>query len=581
MTATTGNTIVGGGGDGGDGDGDDCDPAPTVCVPQNTNVPRLAPVCGNREFSIQLEAQCACDPPSQEREMTWNDDDLPVGVALSKTGKLSGTLAPGRYTFTTPAYLADAANIGHLEQTLEVLDRCLVTFLSEDESPGVPRVAAVRLDTLAIDGWMPTDAGVAVDRYDISSDGNYLAAVVDGGNRLELFGLARAGVPSLEFEHEGVYLAHAFSPDAHWLAVVTMDPATDTQLLHLVKLDGSSWQLVGVPDEISFVADLDWFGGDRILYLSESDYPFVAPFWRTATDDGSSSATEVFDAIFDYREPFYGFLTHDAGFLSSSLIVSGYVDLGSEFNWFEYPFQAASPGLSYRATIDYDVLRVDPMTWWDYDPPYASAEGCEQLRAWSQDDSTLLCSGADGYSVFEIQGADDLRKTELEVGAEVGDSFRAALSVSGNWLAFLPTREGLYVVPRGSYTEPLADEPLLGTLLGGWDFFFAPSERQLVIQQGGRLLIAQLNTEAPVEPQEVEVSMGNVAPCYDVWDPSNPEVWCGAPRVASDTMLSFDERYLAVSDVNDSVRLIPLDTLAPQRLGALSAACVEGCIKFQ
>ena len=75
--------------------------------------------------------------------------------------------------------------------------------------------------------------------------------------------------------------------------------------------------------------------------------------------------------------------------------------------------------------------------------------------------------------------------------------------------------------------------------------------------------------------------MGAVAACYDLWPASVPAAWCGAPKVASDTVLSSDERFLAVRDVNAFVRLIPLDTLTPRTLGALSDSCLEGCIKFQ
>lgn len=583
----TAGTTLGAAGNGEAGDGGttgSCDPPRTQCVPNNTNLAHEHEVCGNREFSIQLKAQCECDEPTQAREMTWLDTELPESLALTKSGKLSGALPPGTYTVVTPAQLTgDPDVIGHLEQTIHVLDRCLVTFLSEAESPGVPRIQAVRLDTLAVDGWMPEDAGVAVERYDISSDGRYLAAVVDGGDTLELFSLTDAGVPNLEFEHEGVLSAHAFSLDARWLAVVTTDPAiVDGELVHLVKLEGATWQLVEVAPLNSFVTGLAWYGDASIAYLGTSAAapPSLAPLVRHVTDAGLSSVSEIFDALIDPADPFYGFLTNDTGFVSSSLFISGYVDLGGDFHNFAEPIQAVSPGLQYRALIESDVLTVNPVVRSDAELPYATAEGCTELRAWSADDGTLLCSTAHAYTVFEVEGNGDLRETQLDVAAAASASWRATLSASGRWLAFLPTAAGLHVVPKSSYAEPLGG-PLLETLIGGWDFFFTPSEQRIIIQQADHLWVAELNEQESVEPLEIDLSMGAVAPCGEVWSASNPALWCGAPAVKGNMVLSSNERYLAVRDFERSVFVIPLDTRKPEPIGALSESCSEGCIQFQ
>src|SRR5690606_35823868 len=241
--------------------------------------------------------------------------------------------------------------------TLEVVDRCLVTFISETDSPGVPRVAAVRTDTLDLEGWMPAESDVSVVDYDISADGRYLAASVDGGATLELFALDQPGVPSADYEHVGDLLAYEFGHDARWLAVVTTNPDdAESQLLHLVRLDGETWEPV---DQRSILytdglyADtLRWFGDDEVLFLGPEgiDSLYLMPTSWTAGTDGLHDELGHWSLRIDVDDYFFGFLTSPTGFLSWSLLLPGYFGAG-HYETYAQAIEAISPSLTYRALL--------------------------------------------------------------------------------------------------------------------------------------------------------------------------------------------------------------------------------------
>ena len=515
--------------------------------------------------------------------MYWEAVTLPEGLTVSPDGELSGRTTPGHHELTVRAYFPPQLEFRNTWQlTLDVSDPCLVTFVSEAESPGVPRVAAVRVDTTALEGWMPEDPGVAVVDYDLSADGRYLAATVDGGGTLELFSLDQPGVPNAEYEHAGTHLAHAFSPDSRWLAVATTDPdADETQLLELVRIDGETWTSA-YRESIRYTDGLAWFGDNEILVVGpdEARLDTLIPISWSVGDEELRDRVEYWAFRIDVYDYLARLLTSPKGFFVQSYVLSAYLDDVSKLptSFFE-PIQAISPGMTYRALIDADTLLVNPLTQIDEEEPYASGEGCEAVRAWSEDENTLLCSSGYRYNVFDLEGEGDLTRAELDVSATVWSSARAALSGQGDWVAFLPTEDGLYVVPRSQFTEQLPETPFLETRLGGWDFFFAANEQRLFVQQGERLLVVPLGAAGPGEPLQLSENMGTAPECERGW--GNSASWCGVARLDGNVVLSTSERFLAFHDVNHRIDLVDLDSMHTVNIGTQSSSCETHCIQFQ
>jgi len=517
--------------------------------------------------------------------MSWEPVSLPEGATLTADGYLSGSLAAGHHELRVRAYFPPEFDLGRVwDLTLDVSDRCLVTFLSEAESPGIPRVAAVRVDTHELEGWMPEEPEIAVADYDISADGKYLAATVDGGATLQLFALGQLGVPNAEYEQVGTHLAHAFSPDSRWLAVVTTDPGDeDSQLLEIVSLDGETWDSV-TRESVHYTDGLDWFGDGEVLLLGPDEGPpsSVIPQSWHVDSEGLDSVVEYDDLRIEAEDPLFAFLTGPKGFVTSNVSIQGYFDEASLVTRvYFYPIESISPRLSYRAVLEGDNVALRPLTWLEEDAAYATGEGCTQVRAWAEDEATLLCSTGSGYNLFDVEGEGELEKTVLDIEAYDWPSTRAALSASGDWLAFLPTEAGLQVVPRARFDEPLPDDPLLETRLGEWDFFFAPNEQRLVVQQGERLLVVPLEADGPGEPHRLSSNMGLVPECNQYWRAETSTRWCGTARVEGSSELSASQRYLAFHDVEDRVYLVDLDTMESVEIGALNSTCEGNCIQFQ
>lgn len=565
----------------------DCDQDTPRCIPRILTPRELTVDCAGREFSITFEAACHCDPAGTPREVRWSMTPELPNLTMSEDGELSGNPRGGVSSFEVSALIDEAYPVAD-EFTLTVVDRCWVLFLAEDGATGKAQVAAAHRASgepaLALPHSGGTDA--TVTRFDISPDGRFLAQVVqvEKESRLDVLELQYADVQPKPLDYSGHYVAHAFSQDSRWLALVAAQAEGAGQMLHLIDLAAGA-----VVDTKSLVyhGHLTWSDTDEILYYgSLTDSAGAAAQEQLVGEAGLMDRVEHTSTRLREGEEFYGFSLGEAGFLGVYDRRLTYVDRRESRGFEHPPATSLSPGLEWVVHSYATGMRVDRLAdHYALQDPFTTASECHIVRAWARNGSKFLCSNEQGVVVYATRDTrGPLPATHLDIpGGYQSIILRAAFSDSGQWLALVPNDEGLLVVDEGSYSNVL-DVPALGRPTGTneWDFFFTPREEHLIVQQGRVLWIAPLSTTTRPGFVKVEgVTLPSVPACTLGWFP-HPDEWCGAPRFRGNFALSGDDRYLAFADVSADVRLIDLSTLQMvPPLGNVSRSCSSNCIQFQ
>lgn len=581
-TGTTGATGATGGTSAGP-----CDPPPTKCTAELVTPRQLHTECSD-DFSITLNARCECDDANAFRDVKWTLLDGSDGLTLSKEGTLSGTLPDGEYTFEASAEIDGYEEI-HDDFTLTVEDRCWVVFARDDDA-GKPYVAAGRLNSEDVTPLPEPPESAALIDFDTSPDGRFVARVTEteAGKALDLVEFDQTEmVPhtlDVPLDVPNSYLAHAFSLDGRWLALVTTDVDDTVQTLVLVSLEAEPEFVAS--KRITYESHLTWSDAG-ILYVGQlaaaSERSVVLE--QTVEDGTLGAETQVATTQSEQGEK-YGDIIPGPSFyvvlFPRSLI---FVDSRSEPIVHRLP-EALSPDLRWLSRDAGTELPGSAIARLASPPdgtPFATASECDLVLAWSGDGSTFVCSGESEtfvYTISETQGA--LAPVQLAVPEQFpSDIPRVALSPHGSWLALVPD-QSLVLVPAAAYAREALVEPALGPPTGtvAWDFFFTPSEERLVGQRGRSLFVFTLTQDSFSEPWEIEdITLPTIPPCTPGWA-SEQDLWCGAPRFRGNLLLSPGERHLAVVSDSGVVHVVDLVEQRVFDLGPVSDTYAKSNLQF-
>lgn len=562
---------------------DPCDPPPSTCNPQLSTARRLETECAD-SFSFTLKAGCACDEPGTDRRVEWKTTEEIEGLALSKDGVLSGSLPDGEYTFSVAAEI-DGTYETQDSFTLLVRDRCWLAFAAEGPD-GAPQVVAGRSNSGEVTA-LPEAPGALLVRFGTSPDGRFVARVsqTQAGDALDLVEFDGTEMFPHLLEVSGSYLAHAFSRDARWLALVTTDADATQQTLDLVDLDGEPKIVATRP--ILFDEHLTWSDAGSILYVGRrtSDPRRRVVLERAVEDETLGAETTIAATLSREGETYHDLLVTDGFYvvLTSQRLI--FVDGRSDPVVHELP-DTLSPDLrwlSNDAGTDLPGSVIQSIASSDATQPFGTASTCDLVRAWSDDGSTFVCSGAAGAFVYTI-GPDGGRLANVRLNRSellAGESSRVALSASGRWLALVPD-ESLVLVPAQEYPTDSLETPTLGPPDGTqqWDFFFTPAEERLIVQRGTALFVVPLDDEVASEPWQVEgIVLLDVPRCTGGWN-LDQDLWCGAPRFRGNVLLSPRERHLALVDEYGEVWVIDLAAQRAFNLGPASSSPLEPDLQF-
>ena len=584
-TSTSGAAETTGGGTSGTGGAEPC--SPSGCEPEILTERQLGSVCHDTEIRIEFEARCACDEEGAARTLSWSSASVPGLTLDGDTGVLTGLAEPGHYEFDVAVGI-DTSFSTHSTFELTVWDRCFAFLLSDDDEAR-PQVLAARLDgdeSEVVPRLLGDTAGVSA--FDLSSDGKYLAQVEVLGDeeKLSLFRVSSDDLEAVDLDHTGNHKQHAFSRDNHWLAILTTNPGDDaTSLLQLVDLTATPAVLLdAVP--IAHVAGLTWSDVDGILYLSPYDDISDTVREQLVDDDGFGDETIYWSTLADL-DPLVAFLVSDSGFFTLRRARATYRDRDEDsVRQLDYP-DWLSPSLGWMTVDLASGMRLEPMYQAALlELPYATAPDCHTISAWSADDSTFVCTRTEVPVVYETGIEGTLYGTEIPLpdGLRPPTS-RMALSEHGNWFAFVPTEDGLVVLPAEDYEDAEIDGAMLEAPSSGtneWDFFFTRDERKLIVQRGRDLVVGTLDPAlAPVFTLvAIDANLNAVRECLFATYPT-PADWCGAPRFAGNLDISRQETHISVIDEDDNVHVVDLATLHPRQLGHISQSCSRDCVRFQ
>lgn len=575
---------------------DPCDPLPSSCTPELVTPRQLYAECSD-EFSITLNARCVCDDANAFRNVKWKMLSGPDGLTLSEDGTLSGsgTLPDDDYEFVASAEI-DGYDEVHDGFTLTVSDRCWVLFASDDDA-GKPYVAAGRLNSDEVTALPEPPENAELVNFDTSPKGRFVARVskIGASRVLDLVEFDQTEmVPHTLRDVPGSYIAHAFSRDERWLALVTTGLDDTTQTLVLVSLEAGP-EVVARQDirfvELGLEPDayekhLTWSDAGRILYVGylPSDTDRLVVLERTVDDAMLGAETQVQGTQSQQGNKFRELIAGPSFYVvitSQNLVFAA---RGSDPVVHNLP-EALSPDLRWLindAGTDLPGSVIDPIASPPDAEPFATASECDFVHAWSSDGSTFLCTGEAGVFVYTISEAgSSLPSVQLAVPEQFpGESRRVALSTSGRWLAMVPEQD-LVLVPKAAAYATL-DEPALGPPTGTheWDFFFTPAEERLVVQRGRSLFVFTLTEDSFSAAWEVEdIELPSVPDCMSGWA-FDRELWCGAPRFRGNLLLSPGERHLAVVSDSGVVHVVDLIEQRVFDLGPVSQTYPEPSLQF-
>lgn len=585
-----------------------CPSPSTECSATIRTAAQLEAPCAS-PLSIQLEADCGCGPPAAT--VGWNMSPQLDGMTLSNDGKLGGTPDAGVYEFKATAILNSGPNAKR-DFTLTVTSPCRVVTVSDDSETGDPTLQATRLDgegqkTTTLPTSPLEDA--VLTSFDVSSDGAFLARVVASseGNQLELMRTGRSDTTLESLDYTGEHLAHAFSPDSRYLALVTQQAGEETQRLWLFDLSTS----LEASDSISirFKSHLTWAAADWLLFFGASsvlgdtsDTEVLAVQEVFVSDGRVVREREQADIIYYGTGQFQGFLVGAGGFLAVDRFLPTFAAREEGMAHRHPPIEALSPDLAWM-THDFndgDGARVDRVTEPYEEMSFATASRCDVVLAWSKDGSKFLCRDSDSLRLYSTRDSGgSLDSVELEIsGGFDRTTYRMAFSDSGDWLAVVPNPGGLFLANTSELdasNETLElDSPVLGASeIDEWNFFFSSREDRIVVQRGNRLSLASLDGEGTSDFEDVSKLVLPVLPaCSGGWFPS-PDAWCGAPKFLGGWVLSQDESQLALADASGDVQVVNLATRHVVDAGPLSISCADAdsvgaptlsiprCVQFQ
>lgn len=583
------------GGSGGTSNHPSC-PSDSSCIPSLVSPERLSVDCSDEPVALPLDVKCSCD--DEPRTGSWTLLEGPPGLTIDD-GVLGGTPPPGVHSISASVRIDDSPPLAvHLE--LEVSE-CFSFFVEAGTDGGAAHVAAARTDTGEIRALATPGSDALFSSFDLSPAGDLMAQVFtsDGRQELQVFRMTRGSISEVPLVYAGNHVAHAFSLDSRWLALVTSDSSdSEASLLSLFDLDHPEQ----VADEaaISGSEGLTWSNTGSILRFAEAE---TLPEQRVVFEHRVSGGKlfdpiELQQAATAGQELLHALVRTPDGFMATfreKLLFVG--DARADVRVEHSGAEAFSPGVTWVASGDsagkrIDYLNESPMS------PHMRATECDLLRAWSPDDSTIFCttSTSEGsralvYPVPSERGVPDAIELGFPNGYEQTSQStttrsRVALSGQGAWLALVPNRDdGLFVLRADDFEAGVLDTPVLEPPAGSfeWDMLFAHDAftgvpKQLVVQQGRALLVAALNGEEPI-PEFTpidDIELPPVPSCQIDWFPDLSD-WCGAPEFAGNLMLSRTQRYLTFHDTGNRVYVIDLESLELTRLGTLASACCPEC----
>lgn len=574
-----------------------------ICIESDTCIPSiLTPSdvfanCSDEPFSLTLEAGCRCQSGTRDAEWELGADSAD-GFALSKSGVLSGRPTPGTHVLRVYATVWDQSSHTTSKPITVHVSGCFVFFAEDDSAGGARHLAAARLDTDSVTELALPAANATLESFDVSPGGTYLGqvALTNGERRLSVFRIAGTSIDELDVAYAGNYVAHAFSWDSRWLALVTKDPdSSDEATLQLWALEDS----VEKVDETSirYESALAWSRDNDILYFGPlRQFPNTRSVIAHPADTGSvQEEIEIPGTELNTTSPFVRFIIREDGFLVVYTDRVVYVD-SKAVGVSHASIEAVSPDLRWIAADDVvGVGLYPPGSPSDRLSPFETATDCAVLRAWSEDGASFMCTDlpSEGSSVWVYATSNqrgDLEGAKLNLAGgyipfqSANGRSRVALSTGGRWLAMVPNeRDGLFVVQADDFRTRQLNVPTLGPPEHDnyeWDFFFTSDQRRLVVQQGRSLHVAVLEDGSPApEPQLVDnVRLPAVPPCNLSWFP-DPDAWCGAPRFRGNLLLSRSQQHLAFVDANGSVQVLDLEAtpLASRPKGTISASCTPDC----
>lgn len=582
------------GASGTEGDPEECNENSPVCRVHILTERRLDAVCRGTDAPIHFEARCACDPSGTLREMTWKLNGSTTGLELSEDGELSVSVPDGVYHFDVEVLIANQYHASD-KFTLTVQNRCWLLFMTDDAAEDAVRVAAVRLDREDDPILLPRSGeGGTVTNFAISQDGRFVtqSLATESGTRLELVELGQSDVNAKTLDYDGGYVAHAFSSDSRWLAIVTTDDDdADQESLQLFDLtDGVS--LVD-SKSIAYGSHLTWSDAEDILYMGQATVipnSTLAAQEHTVTDSELRERREQPGTKLLVGQSFHGFLVGDSGYLCLYNDAITYVDR-MQSQWFGQPQAVAiSPNLKWSIHSHTSGMRVDALAQaYDLGEPFSTAIECEFVRTFSGDGSRFLCTRDQRFFVYETRETrGTLSRTELDIpGGFQSTIVRMAFSERGNWLALVPNKDGLVLAAATSTATEVFDTPVLGKPDGTdeWDFVFSSDEKWLIVQQGRALWVAALTEgdRPSFLPVEGDFSLPAVPECSYDWFP-DPNAWCGASRFRGNLVLSRTGRHVAFGDASGVVRAVDLDTRRVTRGDRFAESCQarsKDCLQFQ
>jgi len=596
-TASSGDVSSAGGtaGSGGTSNHPTC-PSDSSCVPSLVSPERLSVDCSDQPLAVRLDVKCSCDDAS--RTGSWSLLEGPPGLTL-EDGVLGGSPPPGVHSIRASVRIDDSPSVTiHLE--LEVSE-CFTFFVGAATDTGAPRVTAARTDTGDVIALPTPGSDALFSSFDLAPAGNLMAQVFTtaGRQELQVFRMTRGSISEVPLKHTGDHVAHAFSLDSRWLALVTSEPSDPSAaLLSLIDLEHPEADRAEAT--VTPTDGLLWSNTGSILRFGEADtLPDQRVVFEHRVHGGELlDPVELQQAATAGVEPLHALVRTPDGFMATFreklLFVGDARDANERVE--HGGAEAFSPGFTWVASGYSPGKRIDYLNTSPGNPHMLATE-CDLLRAWSPDDSTIFCttSTSEGsralvYPVPSERSVPDAIELKFPDGYEqtpesTTTRARVALSNQGAWLALVPNREdGLFVLRAedfgGSTLVPVL-EPPAGSY--EWDLLFAHDAftgvpKRLVVQQGRTLQVATLNGEEPV-PQFTEIEAIELPPvpnCELDWFPDLNE-WCGAPRFAGNLLLSRTQRYLTFHDDQNRVYLMDLESLEITPLGTLAAACCPEC----
>jgi WD40 repeat protein len=284
-------------------------------------------------------------------------------------------------------------------------------------------------------------------------------------------------------------------------------------------------------------------------------------------------------------DDFQRFVVGEHGFLSVYQSSIFYYDREwGEFIHDPLP-RSVSPALDWQVRAYTVGAKLDPLARRFDADPFALAEHCSFVLAWSRDGSKLLCHENWTLYVYDVTSSGgQLEASQLMTPDDFDPaSYRVAFSPSGTWLALTPTQQGLVIVPAADFATRALDTRVLERPDGTneWDFFFTSMEDRLIVQRGRQLHVAQL-TPGELNPklQDFDVKLPPVPDCNRSWFPE-PSSWCGSPKFRGNLVLSDREDWLAFASDDGTVQVVNLDTGELISLGKQAESCSDNCVQFQ